>query len=545
MESPEDQQIPRTVNVDGDMSSEKLDELLAWGSEENELDYKDHCDLSSNHDKVELIRDIVAMANTQGGYIVIGVSEDRAGAPRFSPDGCDPSLLRGFDASTVRSVLENYVDEALDLQLTTVCSVTHPGVVFGLIFVPPSNRTPLVLSKNAQYHDPVKNKSYDIFREGDVVVRRNTSSIRANQSDWRRFVSDIRRRERNAWAEDVLSISSLTAKVELLLSQLQSGSVQPSPGEPDETAYLLTDEQFAGRFTKVLASGNDVIARQWLDFGTRLFRDKLSMSVDKSPAELSQVRDNLLIPTLNALTTAAWLLIRHGNLSLFVECVNAFEAIYGSTATVAMGKSNDPEVHFSPSLVWELVIERIYLIGGLAVLYKSYGYIPTLARRHPLSDRDFTRAFWARRTLTILGREHRLAGGSLCRQALTSGPAIPYIWQQFDSEDKAIGGICQYDFLQNVLALCETRDPSEAYPSFGRFFNHRTEPIVSDLVRGGESRSAMPGVSDVDLAWAIDTLDEYAAREFFRNAAWDRSDWSDERIREFLRANLHLGKVRG
>ena len=69
--------ISRVV-VDGDLSAERLLVLIGLCVEEERLDYKNEYNLSGSKntkDKVELVRDIVAMANTYGGYIVLGVHE--------------------------------------------------------------------------------------------------------------------------------------------------------------------------------------------------------------------------------------------------------------------------------------------------------------------------------------------------------------------------------------------------------------------------------------------------------------------------------------
>src|SRR6266540_7070461 len=69
------------VVVDGDLSEAKLRTLIARNGEEDVLDYKRSYDLAGSKatkDKLEAARDIVAMANTRGGYIVIGIDEDMA-----------------------------------------------------------------------------------------------------------------------------------------------------------------------------------------------------------------------------------------------------------------------------------------------------------------------------------------------------------------------------------------------------------------------------------------------------------------------------------
>jgi hypothetical protein len=67
---------------DGTITLEKLRTLLAFGSELDDLDYKEYLDLSKTgqKDKIELVKDLAAMQSLPtGGYIVAGV--DGAGKP--------------------------------------------------------------------------------------------------------------------------------------------------------------------------------------------------------------------------------------------------------------------------------------------------------------------------------------------------------------------------------------------------------------------------------------------------------------------------------
>ena len=61
--------------LDGRLTGEKLDELIALGAEHPELDFKATLDLSNNAHRLGLVKDILAMANSgTGGYLIIGVN---------------------------------------------------------------------------------------------------------------------------------------------------------------------------------------------------------------------------------------------------------------------------------------------------------------------------------------------------------------------------------------------------------------------------------------------------------------------------------------
>ena len=72
--------------------------ILLRGHESKDFDYKSAAEWDEKDKKAccELVKDILAMANTLGGFIVIGVSESASG---FSFDGVTPAQAKTFDCN--------------------------------------------------------------------------------------------------------------------------------------------------------------------------------------------------------------------------------------------------------------------------------------------------------------------------------------------------------------------------------------------------------------------------------------------------------------
>jgi DNA-binding response OmpR family regulator len=77
--------------------------LVDAGTEQAGVDYKRELDLASKRQRAELARDMIAMANTGGGTIIIGVQEERDG---FSVQGA--ANARDLDATKIGDAVRAY-----------------------------------------------------------------------------------------------------------------------------------------------------------------------------------------------------------------------------------------------------------------------------------------------------------------------------------------------------------------------------------------------------------------------------------------------------
>jgi predicted HTH transcriptional regulator len=89
---------------------EAMDEVILAKIEETEkenadFDFKSVFDPSALHDWCELIKDIVAMANSGGGLIVFGVNDD--GSP---VETVDLKQILSLDPATIVDKIEKYTD---------------------------------------------------------------------------------------------------------------------------------------------------------------------------------------------------------------------------------------------------------------------------------------------------------------------------------------------------------------------------------------------------------------------------------------------------
>ncbi len=239
------------IDTQLDLDGATLDYLIAVKRESARLDYKLQCDLRRGEkDRIELVRDMLAMANTDdGGWIVVGVEEAKSPKGKsYVPRGMSALHQAQFDEARVRQLVEKYTDAIVDFDLALLASARH-GMTFGLILARPAQEIPIVFAKDGQHTNGGVTET--LFRQGDVYVRRGSSSIRANQNDWRNFKSRIRQRERERWTEETMGIRGLTDGLRDLIDLLKTEHAS-KPAPPTAADVVGPIEEFTKEFTKVL-----------------------------------------------------------------------------------------------------------------------------------------------------------------------------------------------------------------------------------------------------------------------------------------------------
>jgi len=154
--------------------SNELINIIKQGYESKDLDYKGPFAWNEADKKTccDVVRDILAMANTLGGYIVIGVSEVPTG---YQWDGLSTEQADTFDTTRLNRFLQNYADPPINALLK---KIPHDGKVFVVIEIPRFTDTPHLCQRD--YPDVLKSPALYVRTDNnETALVRSSADFRA------------------------------------------------------------------------------------------------------------------------------------------------------------------------------------------------------------------------------------------------------------------------------------------------------------------------------------------------------------------------------
>lgn len=211
--------------ADGDMSADAFQYLLRCHGECEWLDYKEILMLEHDKQLCDFAKDIVAIKNTGGGYVLVGVRDKT-----WEPVGLTSPLP--FDTKMIRDQIRKATGLDLDVDIVHhKTQLTSSTGLFALILIRSSRKRRRRRSPSLIAKDFCVNKDFGL-RRGDIYVRRGDSTIRiSTQKELEDLLDQL---EENA-DQDALSLVG-----------------RGSPFAVHNGTYLLLEkgfEQFIGRDT--------------------------------------------------------------------------------------------------------------------------------------------------------------------------------------------------------------------------------------------------------------------------------------------------------
>lgn len=200
---------PRGMRPQDDL----LSRAVRAKKESKYVDFKETFDPASNRDWVEVIKDIVAMANSGGGAIVFGVKNDG------SHSGFDPAPVLAFDPAVVTDKIAAYTGEQFsDFGL-------EEGIREGqrVAFLRVSGvRVPMVFLRPGAY-DIGGGKQKTAFAQGTVYFRHGAKSEPGGSKDIRDSIERELERIRRSWLRNIRKVVEAPSDQQMQVIPITAG----------------------------------------------------------------------------------------------------------------------------------------------------------------------------------------------------------------------------------------------------------------------------------------------------------------------------------
>jgi hypothetical protein len=274
-----------------------------WRSEEHRLfDYKGPMAWNEkDRFAIELIKDILAMANSGGGQIVIGVSEPQGGG--FSFDGITDSDAKTWDPTRLANKVNSFADPPVSLRVRiAVCY----GRKFAVITVDGFLQVPHVCKKECSTPEGSRILTAPTFY---VRTANCESSPVRNAADLNELIERAVRTRQGQMLEAMRSImtgASRTGDVDdrtefqRQIEEIENGLADPFPDGPYDAYYkdimfpdIFEEDRFTRNELKEAASKTYVAYGGWAFLEYRDGHEAISSTPDGMKMELRSETERL------------------------------------------------------------------------------------------------------------------------------------------------------------------------------------------------------------------------------------------------------------
>ncbi len=263
-------------------------EAAAAAAESARVDFKSRFDPTSGGEWCEVVKDIVAMANTDGGCLVFGVNDDG------SPSGWDPQPLLTLDVAKVTDKIAHY--SGVQFASIAIRAAERAGASIAVLAVEEAP-VPIVFTNPGTFAAGDKQKT--AFGRGTLYVRPGAKSEPATTEDLRAKIDRRRQEERESLLTNVRKVFEAPLGQQVVVVPLDGTAKSSSTpvavrltSDPAAPAYRPTspDETHPHRQREVVEGVNAKLEGRAKINGHDVQCIRKAHNIDASRADFSQKR---------------------------------------------------------------------------------------------------------------------------------------------------------------------------------------------------------------------------------------------------------------
>lgn len=198
------------------------------------IDFKERFDPSDDGEWLELLKDFVALANSGGGAIVIGMRNNG------QPSGENVSAVLSLDSAAIGDKVHRYTSE--HFSAFDVAEINRDGKRLAVIEVGATEAAPLAFTRVGTYHIG-DSKQKTAFSKGTVYFRHGAKSEPGTAGDFQDFIERRLDQVRDSWLGGIQQVVASPAGAQVAVVQT---TARDASGQPTE--IRLTDDPRAPTF---------------------------------------------------------------------------------------------------------------------------------------------------------------------------------------------------------------------------------------------------------------------------------------------------------
>jgi Putative DNA-binding domain len=217
------------------MTLDLAEKALTAKRESKTVEFKQGFDCEVKGEWCEVIKDLVAMANSGGGIVVFGLGNTG------EPMGADLTKVAELDPADIANKIGSYIGSCeIDLQVLDLVKDSQNLVAF----VVGAATIPLVFEKQGNYADSA-GKQKSAFGIGTIYFRHGAKSEPANNGDLRRILAQQIDSIRKEWIEGVRKVVEAPAGTQIVVASMGASAAGTSDRvhlskDPSAAAVRLT-----------------------------------------------------------------------------------------------------------------------------------------------------------------------------------------------------------------------------------------------------------------------------------------------------------------
>jgi hypothetical protein len=418
--------------------------LIKANIEDDGLDFKRTLDIQRKHDQAELIKDVLAMANTvrateNPSYIIIGAKDGIA---------YDISGLRLDDAS-IQQILNTRIDHALTFSYYQL--EIEPSTTIGVIEIPRSADKPHFVKDDFTDNDKV------LLHKGMCPVRQGSSTKIALKDDYDRIYEERLEWERSKMAERAFRY------VRELETQSDVDPITLDLGDVAKSASKFIQKKENSSVLAMISTLRKSVIDTWRSTSGR------------GAEEVSTIKNAFVEPTVLKIAVVGCYLIEYDVKELFSEILNSLTAIYQLANYAELGVQGTVQ-HLDRTVPSKSAMKALYILGALTILNKRF----ELTKKILEQKVEITLYYQSTETL-IRDPLASTTQGDFFKEARDAIASNESLFDFFDKdENMMMNCLCRFDLLTGLTLF--SKNESELHITrFANYGQSRVSPMMEDI----------------------------------------------------------------